>query len=237
MSKKSASSISSNSKEEKSAIIEPEKFFSLSKTRFEAITDGVFAIVMTLLVIEMKLPEAVYKNHLTSFELLRNLWGLKELFVAYFVSFAVLAMFWLSHNFTYHITVKNITRPLIMINILYLSFISLIPFSANLLGHYWDNSTAVVWYGINILIISLIDLYLLSYVKNSPSIDNTILSTRSQKQGKIRRLLTIGFTVIGIICGFIYTPLSFFFYAFPVVFNVVPGLLNATEKLLGFEIK
>jgi hypothetical protein len=105
----------------------------LSKHRLEALTDGVFAVAMTLLVIELKLPEDVAVHDQA--ELARGLVRLIPTFVAWIISFFVLAIFWFTQHRLFHF-VRTIDGKLLSLNIVYLGLVSLIPFSCALTGKY-----------------------------------------------------------------------------------------------------
>jgi uncharacterized membrane protein len=218
----------------------------LNKARLEALSDGVFAIVMTLLIIEIKVPEmeelaklkhVEHLDFVSASTLLEGVVHLTPLFISYFVSFAVLAWVWLSHHFLFHYHAKTINRMVVLLNFLFLSFVSLIPFSAHLLGTYYDNITATIFYGVNLLLVTATTLVMYKYIWRSKEIENGTMTSRVKKQAEVRMYLTLGFTTLGILFSFLYHPLSYFFYAFPIIFNIVPGLLNLSEKFFGFELK
>lgn len=99
--------------------------------RLGALTDGVFAIALTLLVLELKLPEPPPAD-LTLAEILRTDW---HPFLGWIISFVVLARLWLIQ----HDTAAALTRAsshTLLINMVFLGTISLIPFSANLISVY-----------------------------------------------------------------------------------------------------
>jgi uncharacterized membrane protein len=206
----------------------------LSKLRLEALSDGLFAIVFTLLVIEIHVPEI--HGAVTDALLWQELLHLGPLFVGYFVSFVVLAMFWLSHNFFYAHFVKEINRTLLLLNIVYLSFISLIPFSAHLIGSYPASPLAITVYGVNVLVIGLTNAVILWYARASREIDTAHIPKRLFLQAQFRSLLTPACTVLGILVAHVSIPLALLLYAFPIVFNIVPGSLNTLERLLRFEL-
>ena len=208
----------------------------LNKARLEALSDGVFSIVMTLLVIEIKVPE-LHEGHQTALDLFHEITKLTPLFVSFFVSFAVLAWVWLAHHFLFHYHAKTINRSVVLLNILFLSFVSLIPFSAHLLGTYYDNVAATIFYGVNLLLVTITNLIMYKYIWKSNEIENGTLTSRVKKQAEVRMYITLGFTLLGILFSFVYTPLSYFFYAFPIIFNIIPGLLNLSEKIFRFELK
>lgn len=99
--------------------------------RLGALTDGVFAIALTLLVLELKFPDPPPAD-LTLGEILRTDW---HPFLGWIISFVVLARLWLIQ----HDTAASLTRAssrTLMINMVFLGTISLVPFSANLISVY-----------------------------------------------------------------------------------------------------
>ena len=206
----------------------------MNKNRLEALSDNVFSIVMTLLVFEISVPvlSAVPSNG----ELLAHLQSLIPVFISYFISFAVLAMFWISHNFFYNSITTEINRTLVLLNMLYLSFLALLPFSAHLLGEYSSVQVAVVLYGLNVLLIGIIATAVLNYAVYSRDIDTSHIASRLLKQARIRSVLTPMCTLIGILCVFVSVPLGLFFFALPIVFNMIPGTLNFAEWIFGIKL-
>lgn len=205
---------------------------SMNKARLEALSDGVFAIVMTLLVIEIVIPDILNP---TDTKLVAALSQLTPLFVSYFVSFVVLAMFWMSHNFFYSSFTKNVDRILVLLNMLYLSLIALLPFSAHFLGLYLTSPVAVLTYGVNVFAIGLIASLVLQYAVVSDEIDTAHTSRRMLMQARIRSLLTPVCTLVGMMLIGVSTWVALGFYAFPIIFNIVPGLLDLVERKLGLN--
>jgi uncharacterized membrane protein len=205
----------------------------MNKTRLEALSDGVFAIVMTLLIIEIHVPEL---EIVSGGALLSAMQKLAPLFVSYFVSFAVLATFWVGHNFFYGAFTKNINRQLVQLNMLYLALIALIPFSSHLLGTYTELPTAVRLYGLNVFAIGFVSALVLFYALRSEEIDTSHVTKRLLKQAKIRSVITPILTLLGIGVSYISIPGAIFLYAFPIIFNIIPGTLDFTERLFGFSL-
>lgn len=206
----------------------------MNKNRLEALSDGVFSIVMTILIFDVKIPTlaVVDDAHFTA-----ALVPLAPLLASYFVSFTVLAMFWVSHNYFYGSFTLIINRQLVLLNMLYLSLIALIPFSARLVGEYASLKGTVIIYGINVLLIGIVASTVLHYAIRSDEIDISHVSSRLLKQARIRSLLTPVFTFFGIVAAAMNgLPLALFLFAFPIVFNMVPGTLDFTERLLRTEI-
>lgn len=206
----------------------------LNKSRLENLSDGLFAIVFTLLVIEIQVPEVA--GHITNAELWHSITELTPLFIGYAVSFLVLAMFWLSHNFFYGHFVKEINRQLVLMNLVYLSFISLIPFSAHLIGRYPDTEIALFIYGLNVLAIGVANIVIISYAYRSKELDTSHVSRRLFKQATTRAYVTPIFTLLGMIAALVAPAFALILYAFPIIFNIIPGTLDALERLFGFEL-
>ena len=206
----------------------------MNKSRLENLSDGVFAIVFTILVLEIRVPENLMYH--SSAELWDALQALHPVFVGYFVTFAVLTTFWMAHSFFFSEVVKIINRQLVLLNMLYLAFVSLLPFSAYLLGRYPDIQLAVLVYGMNILIIGMTTIARFEYALWSKEIDTAHNGRREVAQARVRIYLTAVTTLIGLAVSYISIPAALFWYAFPIVFNIIPGLLNTAERLMGFRL-
>lgn len=114
--------------------------------RLKALSDGVFAIVMTLLVLELRIPEVARLD--AEKELLRGLVLLLPKFIAFIVTFLISGLYWVVHTrFIRHI--KSYDRRLLGINLLLLLTVSLFPFSAGMIGNYPNYSTSWIAYAVN----------------------------------------------------------------------------------------
>ncbi|AUD06628.1 TMEM175 family protein [Spirosoma pollinicola] len=117
------------------------------KTRLEALADGTFAIVFTILVLEL----FIRNQHFVDAEgLCQYLLGLAPKFLSYLLSFAILATYWLGHAEQLYF-VRRINRPFVLTNLLFLFFIALIPFSTSLISEYSEFSLSTRLYGLNLV--------------------------------------------------------------------------------------
>ncbi|MBS1679688.1 MAG: DUF1211 domain-containing protein [Actinobacteria bacterium] len=119
-------------------------------SRIVAFSDGVFAIAITLLVLGLEVPPGVPPK-----ELAHALWEQREALLAYAISFAVIARFWVVHH-SFFSEVRAFDSRLIGLNMLYLGFLVLIPFSSQVLGDYGSQLPAVVVYSANLATVVLI---------------------------------------------------------------------------------
>lgn len=207
----------------------------MNKSRLETLSVGVFAIVLTLLVIETRVPE--HLEHVSADTMWHALTDLTPLFIGYGVTVMVLAMFWISHNFFYNILIKNIDRQLALLSLLFLAVISLIPFSAHLMSRYTEEPLAIVAYDVNILLASILSLLVFEYALASHEIDTTHNSARIISQARIRQRIIPISTLAGILSAYTLSiPLALLLYIFPILFNIIPGTLDTAERWLGISL-
>lgn len=121
-------------------------------SRIVAFSDGVFSIAITLLVLNLGIA-----NDLAGGEVADALWDQRENLLAYALSFAVIGRFWLVHH-RFFGEVTAFDSRLIALNLLYLGWIVLIPFSSEVLGEYGDQTAGVVLYAINLSGVVLIGM-------------------------------------------------------------------------------
>jgi uncharacterized membrane protein len=131
---------------------EPYNLFTgQSLERLTALSDGVFAVAMTLLVLDVRVPVSTGLA-LSEHGLWSALVKLGPNFAAYLLSFTMLGTFWLAQHTLLGI-LGRCDRTLTWINLGFLFVVSLLPFSAALLAHYVDLRLAVGVYWLNIFLL------------------------------------------------------------------------------------
>jgi TMEM175 potassium channel family protein len=138
----------------------------LRTARLEAFSDGVFAIAITLLVLDIALP-AKAASHL-----LRSVGDLWPTYLAYIASFSTIGSLWLGHNaITEYL--ERVNATFIRLNLLLLLFVSFLPFPTKLVADYIGHDTreriAVTFYGLTLLLASTLLLTLWRYAVPSGS--------------------------------------------------------------------
>lgn len=121
-----------------------------STERTGTLADGVFAIVLTLLILNIKSPKAASEA-----ELAQQLLALWPEFLSYTISFAILAIFWFGHQMVSRY-IRRSDRVHIWLNLLFLMCIAFIPFSTSLLGGNGRYQIAIVFYGSNLFVAGLV---------------------------------------------------------------------------------
>jgi uncharacterized membrane protein len=114
-------------------------------SRIVAFSDGVFAIAITLLVLSLDVPK-----HVSDAELGKALWDQHQSLFAYALSFAVIGRFWVIHH-RFFGEVTGFDGRLIGLNLFYLAWIVLIPFSSQVLGDYGGSTASAVLYAGNMV--------------------------------------------------------------------------------------
>lgn len=120
----------------------------MKPNRVEALGDGVFAIAMTLLVIEIHVPEVAAPS---TASLLAALGHLAPHIAAFAVSFLVLGTFWVGHHYQFA-RIQRVNRTLLWINVAFLLCIAFLPFSTAFLATYLRQPVALLVYGANLLL-------------------------------------------------------------------------------------
>jgi uncharacterized membrane protein len=207
----------------------------MNKGRLEAFSDGVFSVVITLLIFDIKVP--TLPEPVTNATLWHALAILSPLLIVYFITFAVLSVIWINHHFLFHRFAKSVDRRLNLLNLSYLAFVAFVPFSAHLIGNYHQLQPAAIIYGLNLVIIVAISRRMVNYMMaNKGELLNDHLSPRLIKQARFRSSISLFSYIIGIIVSYVSVPLTLFFFAFPVIFNITPGSLDFVEHLFNLNL-
>jgi uncharacterized membrane protein len=133
----------------------------LRLTRIEAFSDGVFAIIVTLLVLELKVP--ALKDHASVAELGHQLVELLPKFLSWLISFIIVCKFWLNHHHVLGLA-RHADYGLVWVNSIFLMGQAFIPFPTALMGEYASNRLAVSFFGCVFAINTLLFIALHAYV-------------------------------------------------------------------------
>jgi uncharacterized membrane protein len=123
----------------------------LPKSRLEALTDGIFAVTMTLLVLDLKPPEI---GGATPREAVARLFELLPHLDDYVISFVVLCVFWLAHLRLLR-RVRDVDASFTWLNLFFLLFTTFVPPLTAFIGNNADQPVAAVTYGGNLILILL----------------------------------------------------------------------------------
>jgi uncharacterized membrane protein len=139
----------------------------MSKGRVEALSDGVFAIVLTLLVLEIKVPHV--DAHGSVAELAGALLALAPKFVSWVISFVTVCVIWVNHHRLFAL-MSRIDNGLFWRNANLLLWTSFIPFPTALMGDYPDNRLAASFYGVVMLLMAAAFVLIRWHMLRSPEL-------------------------------------------------------------------
>ena len=145
--------------------------------RVMALSDGVFAIVITLLVLEIHVPELSHGQTLGE-----ALQEIRPSFVAFLISFVVVAIAWVGHRDLFA-HVRRTDRPLVWLNILYMLPLCLLPFGASLLARYERAEVALEVYGGLLLAIAVTRVWMFWYGTGRPHLLYESIDRRARLMG------------------------------------------------------
>ena len=145
--------------------------------RVLALSDGVFAIIITLLVLEVHVPELTQGHTLNE-----ALAELRPSLTAFVISFVLAGMYWVAHRDLFAL-IRRTDRGLVWLNILYLLPLCLLPFGAGLLGRYEQEPVALRIYGLLLVLIALMRVVIWLYATNRPHLLWQRLDHRQRRAG------------------------------------------------------
>ncbi len=191
-----------------------------SKSRVETFSDGVFAIIITLLVLEIKVPEI--ENHSSKQELLNALILVLPKVISWIVSFLIVCVIWVNHHRIFE-QLQTVTHGLFWFNANLLLWCSFIPFPTALMGDYLNNPIALSTFGF-ILSLAALGFTLMRFhiLKNDfvlkPEVEKSYFKSATTKSilfGPILYLTGSGMSFINTYIAFgifFFIPLYFIFF-------------------------
>lgn len=202
----------------------------MNHTRLDQLSDGIFAIVMTILVFEIKLP--TIWGPINNAGLYLEIKQLFPLFLSYVLSFTLLYTYWRAHHFFVSIYAKNVDQMLININVLFLMLVALVPFSSSVLGQFPKNELSIIIFGVHIILIGLTLYWMRRYVLYSEHIKNPEISKREIRGSTIRTLVPVFFALVAILICFYSIKLSLLLFTLAVLFNLFSFSTRIFENIL-----
>jgi uncharacterized membrane protein len=190
----------------------------MKQGRLDALADGIFAIVMTILVFEIRVPEHI--GMVTDKALLASIIAIYPLFLSYLLSFSLLFTYWRSHHYIVSVLAKGMDIRLSNLSALFFFFVALVPFSSHLLGLYYYSQTAIIVFAINIILIGISLWMMRRYVIYSHEIENMPFTKIENEHANMRILLPVIIAVIAIAVSFFHTNLALIFFTIAILFNL-----------------
>lgn len=181
----------------------------MTKTRLEAFSDGVIAIIITIMVLEMKVPRG------DTWEAVRPL---IPVFLSYVLSFVYVGIYWNNHHHMLQ-SVRRVNGPILWANLHLLFWLSLIPFVTGWLGQNHVSALAVALYGV-VLLLAGVAYYILSRALIAHEGPDSALATAIGVD--VKGLLSIAIYAIAIALAYVEPWLSIALYVLVALMWIVP---------------
>lgn len=188
--------------------------------RLDQLADGIFAIVMTLLALELKVPLV---NEISDFSLWQAITNMSGFFITFLLSFALLFTYWRAHHFIVSVYAQNLTAGLINFNAVFFFLIILIPFSAEFLGTYSHEAVGIMVYGFNVILVGSVLYFMRRYIERNPEIHNASLHKGDIISGYVRILFPVFSSIIAIALSLYNPTFSLILFTLAILFNLFPS--------------
>ena len=195
--------------------------YGLKVSRLEGLTDGIFAIAMTILVLDLQLPRGLILPQNLANELREEIF--LKLFV-YVGSFIILGTCWVAMQFQMS-ALERVNRTYLWTHVFYLMGVCVVPFSASLMAEYPDTAVSIYFFACNLLFISLNQYVIyccsLFYGLNKP------FYTGEVRYAIVRRIFVAPvFYVAALVLAQWNTHIAFILLIVPTLIYVKPGLID-----------
>jgi uncharacterized membrane protein len=198
---------------------------NVARSRIEAFSDGVFAIVVTLLVFEIRPP--ALEDGESAWELAYRLWEMAPSFVSWVISFVTVCVIWLNHCRLLDL-VEEIDDRLFWLNANMLLWTSFLPFPTALMGDYPTNRLAVTVYGVSMLFVGIAFMLIRLRLHRRPELLRDDVDAAMFRTGTVYSVaLGPAAYVVGIALGFVHEAFAFACYAGVALYWVFPHATRA----------
>lgn len=191
-------------------------------SRVETYSDAIIAIIMTLLIFDLKIPHV---DNPSTAVLMDELRKVLPNFLTFVLSFATLAVVWINHHHFFH-PILGTNRALLWINNGLLFGVCVIPFAAGLLGNYPSSPLAVGLYGLVMLFVTTLFAILVRYVFFSSDLVNKKVPLARRRREFRRACLGPAAYIIGAAFSFWLPWVSLVVYVLVPVYYLVPNSLE-----------
>jgi uncharacterized membrane protein len=204
----------------------------MKQARLDQLADSIFAIVMTILVFEIRIPD--YVGLVNEQTLLQALFNLYPVFLSYLLSFSLLFTYWRSHHFIESILAKNIDTKFSNLNAIFFFFVALVPFSSHFLGKYSYSETAIIFFALNIILIGLSLFVMRQYVIRSKTIENASFTKTENEHANMRILFPVGAAIVAIFVSFFSSNSAILLFTLAILFNLLEKSTHHTFYFIDF---
>jgi uncharacterized membrane protein len=201
---------------------ESKVLVGLPPSRIEALADGIFAVAMTILVLDLHVPEL---GPVTSdARMLAALEGLVPKALAYASGFVILGTLWIGHRYQFHY-IRSSNRAILWINLVFLMSISFLPFVVALIGTYGPMRVTCILYGATLLVSLTCLLVQWLYAARGPARRLVDDALRPEVFVGLRNRVLMGMVGYGggLLLAFVAPRVSLICYAVTPLLYLLPG--------------
>jgi uncharacterized membrane protein len=203
----------------------PAEQRAASPDRLVFLTDGVIAIIITILVLDIKVPELGSGQSIAD-----SLTEARPTFTSFVLSFLLVGMFWTLHKQTFN-QVRYIDHNATWLNLIFLLALALVPYASSALGEYSTEPTALYLYGTVMIAASLLRLALNAYFQTHPGLLWESLAKKTRQLMAVTGLVPIVVYIIAMVVAGWSTTLSLILYfSIPVLYFAMIAFIKADPR-------
>jgi uncharacterized membrane protein len=196
--------------------------------RVMTFTDGVFAIILTILVLEIDVP-----SNLSEQSLREALDELGPTLIAWVISFMITGMYWVWHRDLFN-KIQWVNRDVVWLNLIFMLPAALIPFASSVLGEYYDEPIALHIYGAVLIAVSVVRVIFYQYVVSRPKLLWEPLDKKVRRLGLFLSSFPIAVYVLAMLLAGVAPSASLaLYFLVPLLYFVLVTILRdrpATEE-------
>lgn len=213
--------------DETKQAITPREKRRAKEDRLAALTDAVVAIVMTLLVLDIKVPDLGSGESVSD-----ALSDIAPTFNAFIVSFLLVGMYWVWHRGVFA-QVRYVDKNVLWLNLLFLLPLSLIPFAASTVGEHSDDPTALHIYGTVLIAVTFMRIALDRYLNRHPGLLYEAPTSREKRMSTLAAAAPLAIYTIAMVVAVWLPALSLLmFFSVPFLYLGFVAFLQADPRTM-----
>lgn len=200
-------------------------FSGVSLDRIQSFSDGVFAVAITLLILDVRLP-IVPLGKTNNSVVAHALWKQYPHYLAYLISFLVIGAFWMGHHRFFDRLARH-DETFAWLNVLYLMSVVFIPFPTSVLSEYGETRVAVVFYASAIVVCGLLSFVMGLYASWQGRLLRDDVAKRDFREGQIHNITYVAVFAVSIGIAFVDIDLAKYFWLALIPLNILTGHIMA----------
>ena len=205
--------------------LNPAEQRAANPDRLVFLSDGVIAIIITILVLDIRVPELGSGQSLAE-----SLTEVRPTFISFVISFLLVGMFWTLHKQTFD-QVRYVDHNATWLNLLFLLVLALVPYASSALGEYSTEPTALHLYGVVMIAASLLRIALNAYFQTHPGLLWQVPSKDTRRLLGFTSSVPIVVYIIAMVVASWSTTLSLILYfSIPLVYFAVIAFVSSDPR-------